>query len=152
MKTNMLIIAALAFSVNAFAQNTCGIEDAQQTPVNTDDKMASMNQKSIGNFRVSVIDPSWVTGARATAHYNSATAVIAKDGYRMVGNTMFVTKDGHQTGMLNYTTVKNGNLVLINGVVISRSGEMLFLKDGDSIDMQGLVTRNQATDNAVAAK
>jgi uncharacterized protein YdeI (BOF family) len=146
MKTNMLIIAALAFSVNAFAQNTCGIEDAQQTPVNTDDKMASMNQKSIGNFRVSVIDPSWVTGARATAHYNSATAVIAKDGYRMV------TKDGHQTGMLNYTTVKNGNLVLINGVVISRSGEMLFLKDGDSIDMQGLVTRNQATDNAVAAK
>ena len=54
--------------------------------------------------------------------------------------------------MINYTTVKNGNLVLINGVVISRSGEMLFLKDGDSIDMQGLVTRNQATDNAVAAK
>ena len=143
MKTNMLIIAALAFSVNAFAQNS---------PANTNDKMASMNRQNVGNFSVSHINPSWETVTAAKTHYRGATAVMAGDGYKMTGNSMFVVKDGQQTGMLHYTTVKNGYVVLISGAVITNSGKMLFLKDGDSIDMKGLVIRNPVPDNAVAAR
>ena len=150
MKTNMLIVAALALSVNAFAQNSCGIESAQPSATNTDDKMASMNQ-NVSNERVSVIDPSWVAFGQSR-HHTIVVALVDKDGYKMEGNAMFAVKGGHQTGMFNYTTIKNGDLVLVNGVVITTTGEMLFLKNGDSVDMEGTVTRNPANDNIVAAK
>jgi hypothetical protein len=65
---------------------------------------------------------------------------------------MFAVKDGHETGMFNFITMNNGNLLLINGVVIMNTGEMLFLKSGDTIDMEGNITRKEPLDNAVAAK
>jgi hypothetical protein len=147
MKTNILLVAALALSVSAFAQCSCGSETGTCPATNTGDKLAGSNAQTVGNFRVSGIDPTWVTG-----HYNTATAVITKDGYKMVGNVMYEVRGGQQNGMFNYSATTNGDLVLINGVVITATGQTVFLKNGDSIDMQGIFTHNPAPDYSVAAK
>jgi len=152
MKTNILLAAALAFSVNAIAQSSCGAEKKQTTTTSSTDKMSSMNRQNVGNFTVSYIDPSWVTGSPAKAHYSKATAVVSGDGFKMRDKTMFAFKDGQQTDMLHYTTVKNGYVVLISGAVITSTGKVLFLKNGDSINTAGIITRNLVADNSVAAK
>ncbi len=144
MKTNILTLAAIAFSVNAFAQNSCPMERVQQVPVYSEDKMESMYQ-NIGNNRVSYIDPSWEAGKDAVAH-DHAVALLNANCYKMIDNYMVTVKGGTETDMLKYRKVKNGSVVLINGVVITAGGKVLRLKNGDSVTMQGVINRNPEPD------
>lgn len=53
---------------------------------------------------------------------------------------MFSVNNGTLTCMTKYTKVKNGDVVLVNGLVITHAGKVIHLKNGDNVNMEGHIT------------
>ena len=152
MKNITLLAAAITFAVSAGAQNSRPIASTQHTPVYSEDKSVSMYH-NIGNDHFSVINRDWEVVTPAKAPNTLLTASTAtSDCYKMIGTSMFEVRGETQTGMCKYATVKNGAVVLINGVVITDSGKVLHLKSGDSINMKGILTRNAEQESNIVAE
>jgi hypothetical protein len=118
MKIYFFIIAALVYTTNLQAQT--------DTTANR-------------NHTVSKVKPAWETSkkgkvaAKSTAHRNH------KNSCKMADNTMFVVKDGLTMLMASDMMLKNGIVILTNGVVVANNGKKTQLKNGESINMQGMI-------------
>ena len=137
MKNKFLLIAALTLSVATQAQTPCNTSCGKSKPEQSDDKMSSMNH-NVDNTRYSVINPEWLEANKTYAA--PAAAAVVKDCYKMQDYRMLAIKNGTNTNMTKYMTLKNGDVVLITGVVITNSGKILRLQNGDSVDMNGFTT------------
>ena len=150
MRNKILLIAAIAFSINANSQHN--VKSGKSQPVYTDGKIVQM-LRNIDNSCFSIIDPSWevVTNAEVTCKSETTISTIVsvepKDCFKMVDNKMFVVKNGTSTSMNNYQTLKDGTVVMINGVVITNSGKIVHLNNGDCVDMKGNLSCIQKAGN-----
>ena len=137
MKNKFLLIAALTLSIAAQAQTSCSGSCGISKPEQTDDKMSSMNH-NVENTRYSIINPEWL---EANKTYAAPVAIaVGKDCYMMQNNRMLAVINGTNTSMTKYMALKNGDIVLITGVVLTNSGKVLHLQNGDSVDLNGLTT------------
>ncbi|MDB5283231.1 MAG: hypothetical protein JWO06_2306 [Bacteroidota bacterium] len=137
MKTNILLVAAIALSLNTNAQKAKHPVHAKSQPVNTQGSDVKM-LRNIDNSRFSIIDPKWeVETPSKTTTKSTVVTKTSKDGLTMLDNRMFVVKNGATASMNKHVTLKNGSIVMINGVVIKKNGKVEHLNNGDSIDMSG---------------
>lgn len=138
MKNKFLFIAALAFSAGANAQSffpqaatvKAGYPEGKLSSIYS---QLSSNQFADGNT-------GWKPAYQNTPVVYAAT-VNVKDCYMMIENIMFSVNKGALTCMTKYMKVKNGDVVLMNGVIITHAGKVLRLKNGDSVNMDGHLTR-----------
>ena len=142
MKNKVLIVAALAFSVYAQAQ-TAGSDTVKQCdPAYSYEKMAGSHSNK-SNSTTSVTDPKWVNPDAVKVCPNPAAPGQEKVCYKMIGDKMFVVTNGTSASMNKKVTLQNGTVVTTSGAVVNSEGTVVYLKNGDSVDMQGVVTNNQ---------
>ena len=119
-------MAALALTINAPAQTT-GL-NCTQTDSNAN-----------CSYTVSNIKPEWPNVKKGRAAAMPASTLKYKNSCKMADNTMFIIKDGFTMVMASDIMLKNGVVILANGVVVDNDGKKSQLKNGESINMQGLV-------------
>ncbi len=118
MKIYMLVIIALAYSINLSAQTDT-----------TADR----------NHTVSKIKPAWENGKKGKVVAKSSAHRNLKNSCKMADNTMFIVKDGLTMIMASDMMLKNGIVILTNGVVVANNGKKTQLENGQSINMQGMI-------------
>jgi hypothetical protein len=138
MKSKILTIAALAFTVYAQAQTASGDTVKQCEAGYSYEKMAGSHSNKGSNSTTSVTDPKWVNPDAVKVCPNPSAPGQEKVCYKMVGHKMFVVTNGTSASMREKTTLQNGTVVMMNGAVVSGAGTV-YLKNGESIDMQGMV-------------
>jgi|ERR1043165_72930 hypothetical protein len=111
MKT-MLVILAMVFGLNAMAQQ----------------------------YSVPVIHPKNFHKATALPANPELGETCAPDHFAMVNGQMRTYKGCVLTYMTNYRWLKNETVVMPDGKIVTNSGKKLYLKDGESIDGNGVIT------------
>ena len=139
MKNKILLVAALAFSVYANAQNADNSQSGRCSSGYSYEKMAGSHSNLGSNSTTSVVSTDWVAPNKIQACANQAVCVNAGYSYKMINGEMFVIVNGTSNSMINHRVLKNGTSVLINGAVIDKGGNIVYLKNGDSIDNCGLI-------------
>jgi uncharacterized protein YdeI (BOF family) len=103
MKTLLILLGAILFSVSAMAQDTLGKSKPMQDQSTTMDK---------------------------------------KDGYLMKHDKVMEIKDGKVSTLTADATLANGTVIMADGTVKNKDGSVVKLKNGEHIDLQGNITKN----------
>lgn len=155
MKRKALLAAAVVLTFNIRAEKPIH-KVLKSQPVITKGHAVSMT-RNVDNSRFSVIDPSWETTVASQekakpVESKKASTANALHCYKFIDNKMFEVKNGELAAMTNHKTLKNGSVVLINGVVITKKGKTVHLNNGDIVDIKGHIalavkaeTKEQAT-------
>lgn len=79
--------------------------------------------------------------ASGLAFAQSQQAGASSDGYMVQGGTVMVTKDGKTSPMDSDTTLSDGTKIMKDGTVVRKDGSKSKMKDGERIDMSGMMRK-----------
>ena len=134
-----MITAALLLSINMQAQSALAGCSANDTTAKC-------------NSTISEINSDWQTGNKGKAPAKPAVHRNHKNICLMVDNAMFIIKDGLTMVMATGIMLKNGIVIMTDGLVIAQNGKKTKLKNGESINMQGMVyptIKDKTTEEAI---
>jgi hypothetical protein len=66
-----------------------------------------------------------------------------KDGYIVKDGRMMVVNNGTTSAMKREATLDNGTVVAIDGNYTAKDGKPVMLKDGEHLDLHGVVSKRQ---------
>jgi hypothetical protein len=124
MKNKLFIMAGLVFSLRAGAQNS-------QT-VYSEDKSSSMYR----NLDGSRFSPIPATKVKPESVHTLANAK-ADDYFCMQHDKVYAVVNGTRTCLDTYMKLQDGSMIMPNGALITGSGKIIHLKNGESISVQG---------------
>ena len=69
------------------------------------------------------------------------TLTAENNRYFMVNGSMMEEKDGIVSRMISDTTLSDGTIITMSGKVVKTDGSIIFLKNGESVLMNGMMNR-----------
>ncbi len=128
MKNKLLIVTALVFSLRAGAQNSQN--------GNSDDKSASMYRNLDGSRFSRVPEPV----AKGPEAMHTIASAKASDYYCMKHDKVYAVVNGTSTSLETYARLQDGTVIMPNGSVITGSGKVVHLKNGEHVNILGAFT------------
>ena len=132
MKKTLLSIAAIVFSLGAFAQTDTVSKKMFPPDIDSVNSIRNTRDDQDGNYK---------SRADSSADYGSTKVLV--DGIIMNDGKVWLVKN-NKMAVLNQTmTMNNGTKVMTDGTY-TKNGKKMFLKEGEQIDMSGaLIPKNK---------